>query len=123
MAAAVAKKANGSSSRELDMALKLVDEMTEKWQPEAFKNTYRNDLMKRIEQKVKSGQTHTLTQPETEVTEQRSTGGGKVVDLMSLLERSLEQRGGGATVAARASKRKHSAARRRTTNARSARRA
>ena len=49
------------SGRELDMALKLVDEMTEKWQPEAFKNTYRNDLMKRIEQKVKAGQTHTLT--------------------------------------------------------------
>ena len=61
VAAAVAKKTNGSSGRELDMALKLVDEMTEKWQPEAFKNTYRNDLMKRIEQKVKSGQTHTLT--------------------------------------------------------------
>ena len=68
------------------MALKLVDEMTEKWQPEAFKDTYRDDLMKRIEQKVKSGQTHALTQPEAEVTEQRAAGGGKVVDLMSLLQ-------------------------------------
>jgi DNA end-binding protein Ku len=120
--AAVTKKTNGASSRELDMALKLVDEMTEKWHPEAFKNTYRNDLMKRIEQKVKAGETHTLTQPEAEVTEQRATGGGKVVDLMSLLERSLEQRGGGDS-AARASKRKHSAARRRSTNSRAARRA
>ena len=121
--AAVAKKTNGASSRELDMALKLVDGMTEKWQPEAFKNTYREDLMKRIEQKVKSGQTHTLTEPESEVTEQRATG-GKVVDLMSLLERSLEQRGGGGgDSAARVSKRKHSAARRRTTNSRVARRA
>jgi DNA end-binding protein Ku len=124
--AAVAKKANGGSGRELEMALKLIDEMTEKWQPEAFKNTYRNDLMKRIEQKVKSGQTHTLTEPEADVTEQRATGGGKVVDLMSLLQRSLEQRGRGAGSddgAARASKRKHSAARRRSSNPRAARRA
>jgi len=120
---AVSKKSNGASGRELDMALKLVDEMTEKWQPEQFKNTYRDDLMKRIEQKVKSGQTHALTQPEAEVTEQRETG-AKVVDLMSLLERSLEQRGrSGDASAARASKRKHAAARRRTSNVRSARRA
>jgi Ku protein len=60
--AAAPKKANGASGRELQMALKLVEEMTEKWQPEAFKDTYRDDLMKRIEQKVKAGQTHALTQ-------------------------------------------------------------
>src|SRR5688572_16994209 len=126
VAAAVAKKANGTSGRELDMALKLVEEMSETWKPQAFTDTYRDDLMKRIEQKVKAGQTHTLTEPEEEATE-RATGGGKVVDLMPLLQRSLEQKGGGRSAAestaARASKRKHSAARRRTTNARSARRA
>ena len=120
---AVAKKSSAAGGRELDMAMKLVDEMSEKWQPDTFKNTYREDLMKRIEQKVKAGQTHTLTEPEAEVTEKRAAG-GKVVDLMSLLERSLEQRGRGAAESApRASKRKHSAARRRTSNARSARRA
>ena len=124
VAAASARKSSGNSQRELDMALKLVDGMTENFQPEVFKNTYRDDLMKRIEQKIKSGQTHTLTQPEAETTERVATGGGKVVDLMSLLERSLEQRGGGsADSAARASKRKHSAARRRSTSTRQSRRA
>ncbi len=93
VAAAAAKKANGAGGRELQMALKLVEEMTEKWQPQAFKDTYRDDLMKRIEQKVKAGQTHALTQPEEEVTEQRAATGGKVVDLMSLLQRSLDQKG------------------------------
>jgi DNA end-binding protein Ku len=124
VASAVARKSNGASGRELDMALKLVDEMTEKWQPQQYRNTYRDDLMKRIEQKIKSGQTHTLTEPEAEITEQRAAG-GKVVDLMSLLERSLEKsaRGDGGETTARASKRKHSAARRRTTNTRAARRA
>lgn len=121
--AAVARKSNGASGRELDMALKLVDEMTEKWQPAQFKDTYRDDLMKRIEQKVKAGQTHTLTEPETEASESRANG-GKVVDLMSLLQRSLDQKGAGTPIgAARASKRKHAAARRRTTNPRAARRA
>ena len=123
VAAAVAKKANAAGGRELQMALKLVDEMSEKWKPEAFADTYRDDLMKRIHQKVKAGQTHTLTEPEKETTE-RATGDGKVVDLMSLLEKSLAQKGGGASDgAARASKRKHSAVRRRTTNARATRRA
>ena len=125
VAAAVAKKASAGSGKELQMALKLVDEMSEPWKPQAFTDTYRDDLMKRIEQKVKAGQTHTLTEPEAEVTA-RTTGGGKVVDLMSLLQRSLDQKssgGGNADTAARASKRKHSAARRRSTNARAARRA
>ena len=125
VAAASAKKA-AASGRELSMALKLVEEMSEKWKPDAFADTYKHDLMKRIEQKVKSGQTHALTQPEQDATEQRAPG-GKVVDLMSLLERSLAQTGGrggdAAAPASRASKRKHSAARRRTTNPRAARRA
>ncbi|MEO8062361.1 MAG: Ku protein [Pseudomonadota bacterium] len=123
-AAAGARKAAGNASgRELTMAMKLVDEMTEKWKPEVFADTYRDDLMKRIQQKVKAGQTHTLTEPEEDAGEPRAAAGGKVVDLMSLLQRSLDQKGGTGEPAARASKRKHASARRRTTNARSARRA
>jgi DNA end-binding protein Ku len=124
VAAASARKANGAGAKELQMALKLIDEMSGTWKPEAFADTYRDDLMKRIDQKIKAGQTHTLTEPEEEATEARGTG-GKVVDLMSLLQRSLDQKGRGAAGdgEVRASKRKHSAARRRTTNARVARRA
>jgi DNA end-binding protein Ku len=125
VAAAAAKKST-ATGRELEMALKLVDEMTEAWKPDTFHNTYRDDLMKRIEEKVKSGETHALTEPEAGTAASR-TGGGKVVDLVSLLQRSLEQKGGArpaaGAAATRGSKRKHSAARRRTTNVRSARRA
>jgi len=124
VAAAVEKKTGATSGRELSMALKLVEEMTEKWKPDAFSDTYREDLLKRIEQKVKAGQTHTLTEPEEEAAS-RPAGGGKVVDLMSLLEKSLAQKSTGASTdtESRGTKRKHSAARRRTTNARAARRA
>lgn len=124
VAAAAAKKSASSSGKELQMALKLVEEMSEPWKPEAFEDTYRGDLMKRIQEKVKAGQTHTLTEAEEEVTETRGAGGGKVVDLMSLLQRSLDQKGGaGDGPASRGSKRKHTAARRRTSNVRRARRA
>ena len=123
VAAAAAKKSQGAGAKELQMALKLIDEMSEPWKPEAFEDTYRHDLMKRIEEKVKAGQTHALTEPEAEATEARAPG-GKVVDLMSLLQRSLQQSGGREQPAAtRGSKRKHSAARRRSSNLRSARRA
>jgi DNA end-binding protein Ku len=127
VAAATAKKAASASGRELTMALKLVEEMTEKWTPNAFEDTYREDLMKRIEEKVKAGQTHTLTEPEADEAKGRAAGGGKVVDLMSLLERSLEKSTSRGTASndtvARASKRKHTAVRRRTSNSRAARRA
>lgn len=126
IATAAAKKASTGSGKELQMALKLIDEMSEGWKPEMFEDTYRHDLMKRIEQKIKAGQTHALTEPEAG-TDARPSGGGKVVDLMSLLQRSLEQTGsaraGDATTATRASKRKHHSARRRTAQSRSARRA
>lgn len=126
IATAAAKKAGAVSGKELQMALKLVDDMSERWHPDAFADTYRSDLLKRIEQKVKAGQTHALTEPEPEVTEIRAAG-GKVVDLMSLLQRSLDQSGtassSNGSAASRGSKRKHSAARRRTGNVRHARRA
>ena len=74
VAAAAAKKSAGASGRELEMALKLVDEMSEKWNPAIFTDTYRDDLMKRIEEKVKSGQTHALTEPSEESGQQRGSG-------------------------------------------------
>lgn len=80
------------SGKELQMAMKLIDEMSEKWQPDKFHDTYRDDLMKRIEEKVREGQTKQLTAPSGDKAPRE---GGKVVDLMSLLSRSLAERGGG----------------------------
>jgi DNA end-binding protein Ku len=124
VASAAARKA--SSSRETQMAIKLIEEMSEKWQPQAFEDTYRNDLMKRIEQKVSEGKTHAMTEP-AEDAAPGAVKGGKVVDLMSLLQKSLEQKGsarsGDSSPSTRASKRKHTAARRRSTHVRTARRA
>ncbi len=80
------KKA-GIGDRELDMATRLVEEMAEEWDPGRFRDTYREDLMARIEQKIQSGETETVTPP---AAEDKEPGGAKVIDLMAALKRSLE---------------------------------
>jgi DNA end-binding protein Ku len=76
------------TSKELDMAMRLVDDMADEWKPAAYKDTFREDLMTRIEAKVKAGQTEEITEPQKEKTEKR----GEVIDLMSLLKKSIEKK-------------------------------
>src|SRR5438105_5125643 len=78
------------TDKELDMALRLVDDMSDKWKPEQYHDTYREDLLKRIKDKVKAGETEVLTEPEKE---QKAEKGADVIDLMSLLKKSVERRG------------------------------
>jgi DNA end-binding protein Ku len=77
------------TAKELDMALRLVDDMSDKWQPDKYHDTYREDLLKRIEEKVKAGQTEQLTEPEKEA---KAEKGGEVIDLMALLKKSVGKR-------------------------------
>jgi DNA end-binding protein Ku len=78
------------SQREFGMATKLVEDMRLAWDPGGFHDTYREDLLRRIDEKVEAGQTKTLT-PAAKVRAPRTA---EVVDLTELLKRSLEQRGG-----------------------------
>jgi DNA end-binding protein Ku len=77
------------TAKELDMALRLVDDMSGEWQPEKYHDTYHEDLLKRIEEKVKAGQTEELTEPAKEA---KTEKGGEVIDLMALLKKSVEKR-------------------------------
>jgi DNA end-binding protein Ku len=85
---------NGLTEKEMAMAERLVEDMTEKWNPEQYKDTYTNDLMARIEARIKSGQTHTITPESKDAAEPRR--GADVIDLVSLLRRSLDKKGKGA---------------------------
>jgi DNA end-binding protein Ku len=78
------------TAKELDMALRLVDDMSDKWKPEQYRDTYRDDLLKRIKEKVKAGETEVLTEPQKE---EKAEKGADVIDLMSLLKKSVEKRG------------------------------
>jgi len=83
-----------ATSKELDMALTLVDDMADDWQPERYRDTYHEDLLKRVEEKIKAGQTEAITEPEKE---ERPAKGAEVIDLMSLLKKSVADGRKGAT--------------------------
>jgi len=77
------------SAKEIDMALRLIDDMSEKWQPAKFKDTYRDDLMARIKEKIKEGQTEEITAPEKA---EKEPARADVIDLMALLKKSVAQK-------------------------------
>jgi DNA end-binding protein Ku len=78
------------TAKELDMALRLVEDMADEWDPRKYKDTYREDLLKRIKEKVKAGQTEELTEPEEGAA--KPAKGADVIDLMSLLKQSVERK-------------------------------
>jgi len=82
-------KGHKASAKELDMALTLINDMADEWKPEKYHDTYHEDLMQRIEQKIKAGQTEEITEPEKE---ERPAKGAQVIDLMSLLKKSVQER-------------------------------
>jgi DNA end-binding protein Ku len=79
----------GVSDREIDMAERLVEGMVSAWDPEKYKDTYRQELMKTIEKRVEAGQLESSPEPAPRPKEARSN----VVDLMALLKQSVEQGG------------------------------
>jgi DNA end-binding protein Ku len=80
-------KAAGLNPKEVDLARRLVDDMSEHWDPSEFKDTYHDDLMRRIREKIKFGQTKEITKPEAEGKSARRSA--EVIDLAELLKRSL----------------------------------
>lgn len=80
----------GVKEKEVELALRLVNDLTEEWKPEAFHDTYREDLMSLIEKRIEAGETQRVDEHEETVPE--AAGGAEVIDLMALLKRSVEQR-------------------------------
>jgi len=79
-------KAAQVTDKELQMAKALVEGMSEKWKPQQYHDTYREDLLALIKKKVEANQTKTLTEPEPE---QEKPARSNVIDLVSLLQASL----------------------------------
>lgn len=75
------------SAKEAELAKRLVDDMAEHWKPGEFKDTYHEDLMRRIREKIKAGDTKEITEPEKGAAPRSA----KVIDLAALLRRSLEE--------------------------------
>ena len=73
--------------REMKMAKSLIDSMSAKWNPEKYHDDYREALMEVIEEKVEAGGKEIEEKPKPKP---KPT---KVIDLVSVLQKSLEQTG------------------------------
>jgi DNA end-binding protein Ku len=87
----------GVTAKELQMAQRLVEAMVDRWDPERYRDDYRVDLEALIDRRAAAGQ---LAAGAAEPGPRRPAR-GKVVDLMSLLKRSVEKGGRGGRRAAR----------------------
>lgn len=74
--------------KELQMAVALIDSMSDDWKPEEYVDEYRDALEKVIQEKIEKGD-HAA--PKT-VRKAKPTN---VIDLVSVLQRSLDKTGGG----------------------------
>jgi DNA end-binding protein Ku len=73
--------------REMSMAKSLIDTMSSKWNPEKYKDDYREALMEVIEEKVEAGGKEIEEKP------RKAPKPTKVIDLVSVLQKSLEETG------------------------------
>ncbi len=80
-------EALGITEKEIDLGKRLVESMVAPWQPESYHDEYRDDLMRVVEEKVAAGQTAVLEAPAAE----RPAAGAEIIDLMSLLKRSVAE--------------------------------
>ena len=81
-------KKNEPGKREMDMAKSLIDSMSSKWNPDKYKDDYREALMDVIEEKVESGGKEIEEKPKPKKTP------SKVIDLVAVLQKSLEENKG-----------------------------
>jgi len=89
-------KAAGVKDAELNMAKQLIEGMAAHWSADAFRDSFKDEIMKLVESKAQAGETEEVTKVE------KAPAGGdtNVIDLTELLRRSL--RGGGAAGEAKA---------------------
>lgn len=85
-------KADRVTAREVEMAAKLVEDMSGDWKPLRYKDTYHEDLMGLIRKRIKAGRTEVVVMSRDEEPIARPSK-GKVLDLMALLKKSVQRTG------------------------------
>lgn len=80
------RKKAGVTPRELEMAKKLIDDMSDAWDPSAYHDTFHDDIMALVDRKISEGKTEEIGEVE-EPAETRPSA--DILDLSELLKRSL----------------------------------
>lgn len=85
-------KAAKLTAKEIEMAEKLIDDMSGTWDPAEYHDTFRDDILALVDRKVREGRTESVEPMEAEQAAPRT---GNVIDLTDLLRQSLAKRGKG----------------------------
>jgi DNA end-binding protein Ku len=80
-------KKSGITSKELEMAERLIAGMVGEWDPEKYRDDYRKDLLALIHARAKAGDVNTVSSERKKVSKPKKSG--KVVDLVALLAQSV----------------------------------
>lgn len=81
-------KTAGLTDREIKMGEQLISEMSTKWRPQAFKDSFKQQIMELVQKKIKAGKTAAVTPLEPVDT---AISSAQIYDLTELLQRSLDQ--------------------------------
>lgn len=86
------RKTLALSDKEIEMARQLVGDMTVEWDPARYTDSFREQVMQLVQEKIDAGETTEVAQPEAEESE---PGTARIYDLTEMLQRSLEGRNTG----------------------------
>lgn len=78
------------SKKEIEMAERLVEDMSSDWDEDEYRNTFDDNIMALVEKKAKDGELEAVSEPDSSKEERKSAD---VVDLTELLKRSLGKKG------------------------------
>lgn len=92
---------HGVAKKEIDLATRLIDGMTVKWNAGKFHDEYREVLMKLVQKKIQTGQTEAIDVKDEEEAPARQT-----INFMDVLKRSVEHASKGRTKSGRPAKAK-----------------
>jgi len=81
-------KAAAITEKELKMAEQLINDMSSTWNPEEYRDSFKDEIMKLVHQKVETGNIQSVVQPEQS---EAPPGGAQILDLTELLQRSLKK--------------------------------
>ncbi len=79
-------RANRITDGEMEMAVKLIQDQTQKWDADDFRNSFSEEIHKLIDAKVKAGDVREVAKTAEKAP---ATAGADIVDLTALLKRSL----------------------------------
>ncbi|MGB6102318.1 MAG: Ku protein [Pusillimonas sp.] len=83
-------KSTGLTKKEMAMGEQLVADMSTKWAPQDFTDSFKAQILQLVKEKLKAGKLESVTQAQDGEPE---TGGAKIYDLTEMLQQSLKKGG------------------------------